>query len=172
MRLDPFIAYFGRNHSVTVDACRLLPPEKWNWKPTEKIFTAGELICHMAHSQRWFAESVVRANSKWRPDEAAGSINSLEKGLLHLTECHTYAVELYRTLSDAQFEETIETPYGFDARRWQLAEGMLDHETHHRGQLHTYLRLLDVEGKRLAPIFHDVCFLRVGSESHTPAGAR
>jgi hypothetical protein len=30
------------------------------------------------------------------------------------------------------------------------------------GQLHTYLRLLGVEGKVLAPIFHHVCFLKVG----------
>ena len=96
-------------------------------------------------------------------------IDSLEKGLLFLAECHASAVELYRTLNDAQFEETIQTPFGCDAKRWQLAEGMIDHETHHRGQLHTYLRLLDVEGKTLAPIFHRVCSLRISVELDTPA---
>ena len=93
----------------------------------------------------------------------------LEKGLRFLDECHTFAVERYSRLSETQFEDTIKTPFGFDAGRWQLAEGMIDHETHHRGQLHTYLRLLDVEGKTLAPIFEHVCFLSVGLELDTPA---
>ena len=66
----------------------------------------------------------------------------LENGPLFLAECHTSAVELYRTLSDTPFEESIKTPFESDAGRWQLAEGVIDHETHHRGQLHTYLRLL------------------------------
>ena len=164
MRLESFIACCWKSHNLTTEACRVLPPDKWGWRPTDKVFTAGELICHMAYSRCWFAESAVRANSEWRPDESAGPIRSIERGLLFLSECHDYATELYGTLSDAQFEETIVTPYGFDCPRWQLAEGMIDHETHHRGQLHTYLRLLDVPGDRLAPIFHHVCTLRAGSD--------
>lgn len=79
MSLDVFVAKFERNHRVTVDTCRLLPPERWNWRPTDRIFTAGELINHMAYSQRSFAEAVVAANFVWRPEEAARSIDSLDR---------------------------------------------------------------------------------------------
>jgi uncharacterized damage-inducible protein DinB len=162
MRLDQFMAYFEKNHRVTLETCRLLPPEHWHWKPIESLYTAGQLLCHIAYSQRAMTEWVARATFEWRFEEATRPIDSLEKGLIYLEECHAYAVELYGTLSEAHFQETLKTPFGFEATRWQLAEGMIDHETHHRGQLHTYLRLLGVEGKALAPIFHHVCFLKVG----------
>ncbi len=77
MRLDAFTAYFEKNHSVTVDTCRLLPSDRWNWQPTDEIFTARELVRHIAYSQRWFAEAVVAADFEWKPEDATRSLDSL-----------------------------------------------------------------------------------------------
>jgi len=93
------MAYFEKNHRVTVETCRLLPPEHWQWKPTASIYTAGQLLCHIAYSQRAMTEWATHANFEWRFKEATRAIDSLEKGLIYLDECHAQAVELYGTLA-------------------------------------------------------------------------
>ena len=165
MQVDHFLAYFENSHRLTVKTCRLLPPERWAFRPTEEIFTSGELIGHIAYSQRAMTEGAVKADFRWIPEEATQSIDSLPKGLAFLDECHAHAIGLYKTLTDVQFQDTIATPFGFEATRSQLAGGMLDHENHHRGQLHTYLRLMGVEGKVLGSLFHDLCFLQLRAKA-------
>jgi DinB family len=92
-----------------------------------------------------------RAHWHWKPTESVCTAGRL---LYHIAYSQRAMTEwAVRANFEWRFEE---------ATRWQLAEGMMDHETHHRGQWHTYLRLLGVEGKALAPIFHHVCFLKVG----------
>jgi uncharacterized damage-inducible protein DinB len=54
---------------------------------------------------------------------------------------HAADLAYYESLENEQFDRLIQTPWGAQEHMVQLIYSFLTHETHHRGQLVTYLRL-------------------------------
>jgi len=95
-----------------------VPLDKLDWTFREGKFTLGDLLRHMAAIERYmFAETIQD-----KPSRYAGCGKDLADGFNR--KCHT--------------------PDGAMITVWKWLRSMVEHEIHHRGQIYTYLAILNV----------------------------
>jgi len=58
---------------------------------------------------------------------------------------HAESMEIFRSLSDADFDAKCMTPGGAELRIGKWLRSMIEHEVHHRGQIYLYLSMLGIE---------------------------
>jgi uncharacterized damage-inducible protein DinB len=139
----------------TLDAVRLLPAEKFDWKPREEMLTAAQIVLHMAETENYWIHHVVDGEAYrdyviappegvkgWVTDYDAPDHNAL---LFTLEEAHRHtqrwfglpASELAKTYSRKRRDGSTQS----FTLHWIL-DHVQEHEIHHRSQLNFYLRLM------------------------------
>ncbi len=120
-----------------------------NWRPTFGAMSFAELAQHIVDADRWLFEKVKRKTLEsmqgatnpgesvtW--EEYLSILSALEEnGLKRETFIGNLSeIELAEKLNDDRFGGPV-------SLWWVIVRGNLDHETHHRGQIATYLRVLN-----------------------------
>jgi uncharacterized damage-inducible protein DinB len=142
--LPIFLDYFDKIHQRTMRVARRIPPDKIDWTYREGKFTLGDLVRHIATINRYmYAETV-----SGRPSRYAGCGEELADGydaVLEFAErLHRESVEIFAQLTPEQLNGKCTTPDGVPITTWKWLRAMVEHETHHRGQLYLYLSMLGV----------------------------
>jgi uncharacterized damage-inducible protein DinB len=106
--------------------------------------TAGDLIRHLAGIERFmYAE-----NAHGRPARYPGHGRELADGLdatvAYYDRLHAEARSLFAQLTDARLVEKTRTPADTPITVWKWLRAMIEHESHHRGQLYFILGLRGV----------------------------
>lgn len=148
--VQPFLQYFGNSRERTLRVARCIPPEKIDWTYAKGKFTLGDLLRHLAVTERYmWAENVRNRPSRYTthgPELADG----LENIFVLMDRLHGEAMEIFSGLSDEERRCKCPTPAGTEITTWKWLRAMAEHEAHHRGQIYLYLSILGVE---TPPIF-------------------
>ena len=127
---------------MRVVAC--VPPDKVDWTYKPGAFTFGDLIRHLGAIERWmFAENAMRRPSIY-PGHGAELAADYDAIVAYMNRMHDESMQIFRSLSESDFELKCMTPGGAELRVGKWLRLMIEHEIHHRGQLYLYLSLLDV----------------------------
>lgn len=128
---------------------RRVPKGMENWRPVETAMSFADIAFHIREADIWLFSKLKERN-----------LNSM-KGVAHAFEaastqqflnlCDELAMigkqrtTLIESIPLDQLEALVlDDRYGGEITVWWLiARGNLDHETHHRGQIASYLRLID-----------------------------
>jgi len=142
--IDSFLEYFDKVHKRTARVARCMPADKIEWSYREGKFTLGDLVRHIATTERYmWAENV-----QGKPSRYAGCGKDLADGqeeILQFTEkLHRESVEIFSRLTDQDLNRKCTTPDGASIAVWKWLRAMVEHEVHHRGQIYIYLAMLDV----------------------------
>jgi len=148
--IDAFLKYFDSVRQRTVRVIRCIPQDKLEWSYREGKFTLGDLVRHIATTERYmWAENV-----QGKPSRYAGCGIELADGydqVLQFTErLHRESVEIFSHLSDQDLNRKCTTPDGISITVWKWLRAMVEHEIHHRGQIYIYLAML---GVRTPPLY-------------------
>jgi uncharacterized damage-inducible protein DinB len=140
--LGIFLDYFGKVHHRTTRVVRCIPPGKVDWSFREGKFTLGDLVRHIALANRYiFAETL-----QGKPSRYAGCgkhlAPSYDEILSLMEKLHGESFDILSHLTDLNAE--CRTPDGATITTWKWMRAMVEHEIHHRGQIYTYLALLEV----------------------------
>ena len=140
-----FVPYYERIRHRTNRVVELIPADLWEWSPTERQFTFGDLVRHLAAAERFmFAE-----NARLRPSRYSGHGRELADGreavLKYFNTCHAESMEIFGSLSDADLRSKCTTPGGVSMAVWKWLRAMVEHEVHHRGQITLLLRQAGLE---------------------------
>jgi uncharacterized damage-inducible protein DinB len=147
---DAILPYFENIRARTIRVASLIPPDKIEWTHREGAFTLGDIVRHIAATERWmFAE-----NAAGRPSRYPGHGRELAEGyegvMAYLGKMHEDAMRIFGQLSPAQLRTPVTTPAGSPLLAWKWLRAMVEHEVHHRGQLYLMLAML---GVRTPPIY-------------------
>lgn len=142
--IGPFLDYFEKVRARTLRVVGCMPPDKIEWTYREGKFTFGDLIRHLAATERYmYAE-----NARLRPSRYPGHGRELADGygqtLAFMDRMHQESVDIFRGLTDADLLKKCVTPAGSPVTVWKWLRAMVEHEAHHRGQLYLYLGVLGV----------------------------
>lgn len=142
--LDVFLDYLDKVHQRTMRVVRCIPPDKLDWSFREGKFTLGDLVRHMAATERYmFAETVAGRPSRY---DGCGKelADGYENVIMFLERMHRETVEIVSRLSSDDLNRKCTTPDGIAITTWKWLRSMVEHEIHHRGQIYIYLAMLNV----------------------------
>jgi uncharacterized damage-inducible protein DinB len=147
---DVLLAEFDRESGLTRRVLARVPPDRFEWRPHEKSMTLGRLVTHLAELPGWGASLVTLteydlANRPSTTDTEATLASALARFDANVTAARQAIVA--RTDGELLAPWTLKSDGRelFTAPRLvALRTLLLEHSTHHRGQLTVYLRLLDV----------------------------
>ena len=152
MTLHNYLSYVESQLKPTESLFRLVPMENIDWKPMEKLFTAGQLMSHIGGGLRVYGNGI--ANGNWGftsmreifvRNRTQDSL-SVEEAVRKLYTCHTEFATLLGALSEEEFQNgEVDTPQLGRVPRWRIAMLCVEHHLNNKAELFMYLKLLGVD---------------------------
>src|SRR5688500_8214139 len=147
--VDPILMELDQEAATTKKLLEIIPEDKLSWRPHAKAKSLGELAMHLARLQGGVAE-IGQPDSMVIPDFPPDPLATSRAQILEIfAESLKKAKDIVASTDDARA-----------MAEWKLTKGgqtilampragfwraiLLNHNYHHRGQLSTYLRQLDV----------------------------
>ena len=118
---DPgeFLKYFNKVHQRTMNVIRAIPPDKIDWRFREDKFTLGDLVRHIAASNRYIFVEVTQG----KPSAYAGCGKELAASYNEIIEfserLHREAVEIISGFSENDLQRKCTTPDGASIATWK-----------------------------------------------------
>ena len=142
--MDGFIKHFNNVRQRTRRVVDCIPTDHVEWAPREGMFTLGDLVRHIAATERYiWAETVHNRRSLYAShgtELAAGK----QEVIAFLDRMHEESLALFRALPSDAMSGSCTTPTGAPLVVWKWLQMMIEHEVHHRGQLYSSLGCLGV----------------------------
>jgi uncharacterized damage-inducible protein DinB len=142
--LDIFLEYLGKVHQRTVRVVRCIPADKLEWSFREGKFTLGDLVRHMTATERYMFVEVIQGKASRYTGCGEELARGLEEVLAFQERMHRESIDIISRLSAEDLNRKCATPDGASITVWKWLRAMVEHEIHHRGQIYTYLAMLDV----------------------------
>ena len=142
--IEPFLKYFASVRERTMRVARCIPPDKIEWTYATGRFTLGDLLRHLALTERYlWGENVQGKPSKYKA-HGTEFAEGYENVLAFVEKMHAESLQIFSRLTDEDLQKKCKTPDGAAITAWKWLRLMVEHEIHHRGQIYIYLSLLDV----------------------------
>jgi uncharacterized damage-inducible protein DinB len=139
-----FLDYYEKIRKRTSRVVDCIPPDRADWTWREGKFTLADLVRHIGAIERYmFAENVQGKPSRY-PGHGRALADGLPAVRAFLERTHAESMEIFGRLTDADLAGKSETPAGIPITTSKWLRSMVEHEIHHRGQIYTYLAMLDV----------------------------
>ena len=150
--LDPLLAAFDHTMAGVRRTLERVPPDRLDFKPHPRSWSAGELATHLARLPSWTRGVIGQDFYDVAPNET-GQAPPRPASLPEILAQFDANVTAARAMLAACDAATLDAPWSLRRgatvlRTMTRGEAMrgyvLDHAIHHRGQLTVTLRLLDV----------------------------
>ena len=149
MTVQDYLSYFDEIAAPTEALFRMVPEEHLHWKPTEKSFTASQLMTHMAQAMQVYAKGVASGDWGFSSMRAIFVTNRKTKELTtdEAVELFNRNLEEYRrlvgALTDVEFNHgEIDSPQLGRVPRWRAAMLAVEHHVTHKTELFMYLKFI------------------------------
>ncbi len=143
MTKNAILKYWQNVRKLTLKVFDLFPENKFNFKPAGGVRSVAEQFDHILIVELFARIGILMGEWSLAPFSGERDIsnsNLREK----LYNEHKKTIGLLRMLPEGQFMKAYDTPFGIVSGEVIINEA-IDEEIHHRGNLYTYLRLLDIE---------------------------
>lgn len=149
-RITPFLEYLDRMHERTRRVVVRVGESDLEWQAGPGRMTPGDIIRHLAGIERWMYAENAHGRPVRYPGHSRDLANGLEATLAYYDQLHAESRSLFAELTDEALLAKTRTPADTPITLWKWLRAMLEHESHHRGQLYFILGLRGVE---TPPIF-------------------
>jgi uncharacterized damage-inducible protein DinB len=147
---EKLLAELDTEFPTTRKVLERVPDGRFDWKPHEKSMSLGRLAGLVANMPGWISMMLtVDEFDVAAPGNASGELRTTRALLDAFDSAAARARDALRAATDARFEtrwkmlargHVVSESSRYDAIR----TGVINHLSHHRGQLTVYLRLNDV----------------------------
>lgn len=139
---DDLINYVGNVHGRTYEAVERILDGQVHWRPAPGEFSVAELVTHIAASRVMNLGGIQTGVTRYRGHAVKEEVTAADlRRLVLRTGKKTVA-----GLVDADLERVIPNLAGPAFPAWRrVLGGLIEHETHHRSQLCSYLGMLHIE---------------------------
>ena len=146
--IDPVVAEFEHETTLTRKVLERIPEESLEWQPHKKSWTTAQLASHIAEMPEWMG-AVVQMDEFLMPDDYKPFVAESKEELMARFEKN--AADVIGELQGVSDEAAVQLwrmkagdKVVFEAPRIAVIKNILiNHLIHHRGQLTVYLRLND-----------------------------
>jgi uncharacterized damage-inducible protein DinB len=148
--IQTFLKYYSKIKYRTRRLLDLIPEDKLEWTYREGRFTLGDLVRHLALTERYmYAETMQLQPSSYKGCGIEYA-NGKEAVIALYDNMHQEAMQIFANFDTEILNRKCPTPGSIQITTWKWMRAMVEHEVHHRGQIYMYLGMLGVE---VPPIF-------------------
>jgi uncharacterized damage-inducible protein DinB len=118
-----------------------------DYRPFPTSWTVRRLMLHIAHEEQGeFNHGLTQILSQFPPEY--DPLNYPDRAALKalLAQVHEPNLAYLATLTDADLERIVHTPWGDNLRLVDMVDHLVEHEIHHRAELSLILGLLGKRG--------------------------
>jgi len=135
----------------TISRLQLIPVGKENWRISPAAMSSADIAYHLIQTDDWLFKKIeLKDLESIKGDAGTVEIKTRDNYLELIEELNKSGKKragLILSLDDKALQEQI---YDDRFRKkvsvwWIIVRGNLDHEIHHRGQLSSYLRVIDAQ---------------------------
>jgi len=142
--LDEFLHNLERVRERTRRVAACIPADQVEWTYKEGAFTLGDLVRHIAVTERFIWAETVNNRPVAYVSHGRELADGRDAVLAFLDRLHEESLAQFRALTPAMLSDRCFTPAGIPLTTWKWLRMMPEHEIHHRGQLYTMLGMLNV----------------------------
>lgn len=143
-RIEPFLDYFESVRGRTLRVIDHIPEGRLEWAPAASRFTFGDLIRHIAATERYLFAETARSGESRYPGHGRELADGWHEVRRFVERMHEEATEILSCLTTEDLKRKSRTPGGASITTWKWLRAMIEHEVHHRGQIYTMLGILGV----------------------------
>lgn len=151
MKPQDYLRYVDGIVQSTEQLFQLIPPDKIDWKPTEKSFTLGQQIAHLSSALGVYARGISSGDWGFQSMRERFVLNrhtpsmNVDDAVRTLNESHMEFNRLIGSLSEDEFNNSeMDSPQLGRVPRWRLAMLAVEHHINHKAEIFMYLKLLGV----------------------------
>jgi len=139
--------HFRQVNGITLRIVSAMTDEQIAMQPIKNMRTPKELLVHMyGQLVRNITLGITTGEVQGYDEKTAvASIQSKNDLLKFCRECWATGSAAAQTVTDAQLQAQVKTPWGMDMPGWMCASVICDEYLHHRGQLYAFARALGIE---------------------------
>ncbi len=129
-------------------ALELVPEDKLDWAPAEKMITLGNVFLHIAECSDWWYCEIIKGEKSLPLTGEPGDPCPPKKIITGMLNAHWARLEDFfadspDVLTKVYSHQYDEKKYEWDGN-WVFTH-LLEHDIHHRSQINQYLRILGLE---------------------------
>ncbi len=143
--IEEYIKYFEHIRERTMNVINCIPPEKINWCPKKGKMTFGDIIRHIALSERYLFVEIAKSNENVYPGFDQNKVNNYYELVDFLIKNHQESVKILKSMDSSELQKKIQVPSGAEITAWKWLRAMIEHEVHHRGSIYSNLALLEIK---------------------------
>ena len=107
LTIEPFLKYFSGIRERTMRVARLVPADKIDWSCAAGKFTFGDLLRHLAVTERYmWAENVQGKPSRYT-SHGKELAATCEEVISLMEKLHAESLEIFSRLTDADFQAIV-----------------------------------------------------------------
>jgi uncharacterized damage-inducible protein DinB len=141
---EAILPYFENIRARTLRVVALIPRDRIDWTHRAGAFTLGDIVRHLAATERWMFAENVRGRPSRYPGHGRELADGFDAVLAYFGRMHEESMLIFRELTLEELRTPVETPAGKPIVAWKWLRAMVEHEVHHRGQLYLMLGMLGV----------------------------
>ena len=130
-------------------ALELVPKDKLNWAPADRMITLGNIFLHISECSDWWYEDVMKGNSATELAKAPCPPKDKIAGYLeiHWKRLERLFAESPQVLDKVYKIEHQKKIHSLDG--YWIFTHLLEHDLHHRSQINQYLRILHISPPKI-----------------------
>jgi len=151
MTKEQYLTWFDEVLQPTEPTFLRVPPEKLDFKLTERSFSIGQLVSHIPASLSFMAKVIRREELPQKSlrgillSNRHQSSASVEEGVKRLKAATSEFKDAVGALTEDRFQyELLDTPQRGRVHYWRYCAFVLEHHIHHLMELHLCLKVLGV----------------------------
>jgi uncharacterized damage-inducible protein DinB len=118
-----------------------------DFRPFPSSWSVRSLMLHIAHEENGeFNHGLTQTLAEFPPEYDPALYANLAALKALLAQVHATSQAYLATLTDADLERAIHTPWGTDYRLVEMVDHLIEHEIHHRAELSLILGMLGKQG--------------------------
>ena len=142
--IQPFLEYWKSVRGRTKRVIATIPDDKLDWTYQPGKFSFGDIIRHLATIERYMYAETVQGRPSIYPGYDKSLQQNNESPIEFMDRLDAESIEIFARLSAEELTRKCMTPAGTSITVWKWLRAMVEHESHHRGQVYMMLSMLGI----------------------------
>ncbi len=148
MKVSELFSHWTEIRHELLRALDLLSDEQLNFVPREGLWSLGTVVRHIAEAELGWYQCILTGKLKeWPASFTAEDYPTVEAVKALLAEVHAQSEAYLDTLELDDLTRDVKNPWTSEtmSQQWVIWH-VIDHETHHRGEVFLMLGLMGIQG--------------------------